>query len=66
MVGTLSVEKRADPDRGLRHTTQIYTLQVIMNGIPKDNETALDWHLEECEGDPKCGCKEDQISTEQE
>ncbi|KAL3872789.1 hypothetical protein ACJMK2_035990 [Sinanodonta woodiana] len=54
------LQKRADPDRGSSHTTQICTLPIIVKGLPKDNEVTLDWHLEECEGDPKCCCK-DQI-----
>ncbi|KAK3612648.1 hypothetical protein CHS0354_042168 [Potamilus streckersoni] len=40
------------------YTTQICTLPITVKGIPKDNEVTLDCHLEECEGDPKCGCKD--------
>ncbi|KAL3856572.1 hypothetical protein ACJMK2_011307 [Sinanodonta woodiana] len=51
------LQKRSDPDRGSSHTIQISTLPITMKGLPKDNKVTLDWHLEECEGDPKC-CKD--------
>ncbi|KAK3580918.1 hypothetical protein CHS0354_008208 [Potamilus streckersoni] len=53
-----SLQKRAEPCRGSNHKTQICTLPITVKGLPKDNEVTLDWHLEECEGDPKCGCKD--------
>ncbi|KAL3857584.1 hypothetical protein ACJMK2_012233 [Sinanodonta woodiana] len=54
------LQKRADPDHGSRHSTQICTLPITVKKLPKDNEVTLDWHLEECEGDPKC-CSIDRI-----
>ncbi|KAK3582942.1 hypothetical protein CHS0354_019949 [Potamilus streckersoni] len=46
--------------RGSSHTTQIWTLPIAVKQLPKDNKVTLDYHLEKCKGDPKCGCK-DQI-----
>lgn len=47
----------SDPDPGKNRTSQICTLPITVKGLPKDSIITKSWHLDECEMDENCSCK---------
>jgi hypothetical protein len=51
----------SDPDPGKNRTSQICTLPFTVKGLPKDSIITKSWHLDECEMDENCSCKDQLI-----
>ena len=51
----------SDPDPGKNRTSQICTLPITVKGLPKDYIITKSWHLDECEMDENCSCKDQLI-----